>query len=130
MDNTILHLSDIKTGDTCVVVKVQGHGSFRNRIMEMGFVKGETVRVIKNAPLRDPIEYEVMGSHLSLRRSEARLVEVIMVASEDSGNYNGTLEEITFNDKVNQRARTINVALVGNPNCGKTSLYNRMTGKH
>ncbi|MGL5681910.1 MAG: ferrous iron transport protein B [Marinifilaceae bacterium] len=130
MDNTILRLSDIKTGQECVVVKVHGHGSFRNRIMEMGFVKGETVKVIKNAPLRDPIEYEVMGSHISLRRSEARLIEVVMVAEPEIDTYNGTLEDNTLHDRVKQRAHTINVALVGNPNCGKTSLYNRLTGKH
>ena len=68
MENNFLNLADIPTGKECVIVKVHGHGSFRNRIVEMGFVKGETVSVIKNAPLHDPIEYKLMDGHISLRR--------------------------------------------------------------
>ena len=56
MENNYLKLADIPTGEECVIVKVHGHGSFRNRIVEMGFVRGEKVTVIKNAPLHDPIE--------------------------------------------------------------------------
>ena len=72
-----MQLSDLKTGQCGVIVKVAGHGGFRRRIVEMGFVKGKTVKVVLNAPLRDPIEYEILGYKISLRREEARLVEVI-----------------------------------------------------
>lgn len=128
MENQYKRLSDIPTGEECVIVKVHGHGSFRHRIVEMGFVKGEKVSVIKNAPLRDPIEYKLMDSHISLRRSEARLIEVVNISSEERENYNGTFTEQDIDKVVTERSKTINIALVGNPNSGKTSFFNRATG--
>lgn len=128
MEDHYMRLSDVPTGEKCVVVKVHGHGSFRNRIVEMGFVKGEQVTVVKNAPLRDPIEYRLMDSHISLRRSEARLIEVVGISEEAREGYNGTFTEEDFDREVTERAKTINIALVGNPNSGKTSLFNRATG--
>lgn len=128
MENRYLCLSDVPTGKECVIVKVHGHGSFRNRIVEMGFVKGESVSVIKNAPLHDPIEYKLMNSHISLRRSEARLIEVVDISNEDREGFNGTFTEEEIARRVTEKSRTINIALVGNPNCGKTSFFNRATG--
>ncbi|MDR1756846.1 MAG: ferrous iron transport protein B [Culturomica sp.] len=132
MDQKFLKLSDIPTGNECLVVKVHGHGSFRNRIIEMGFVKGEKVTVIKNAPLKDPIEYKLMDCHLSLRRSEADLIEVMDVtdhaAPDDTALYNGTLPGDSFKEIIRTHAHTVNVALVGNPNSGKTSFFNRAAG--
>lgn len=128
MENDYLKLSEIPTGEECVIVKVHGHGSFRNRIVEMGFVRGEKVIVIKNAPLHDPIEYKLMEGHISLRRSEARLIEVVRVAPVDAEGYNGTFTEAEIARQVSEKSRTINIALVGNPNCGKTSFFNRATG--
>lgn len=128
MENQYKRLSDIPTGEECVIVKVHGHGSFRNRIVEMGFVKGEKVTVIKNAPLRDPIEYKLMDSHISLRRSEARLIEVVNISLEERGGYNGTFTEEEIARVITERSKTINIALVGNPNSGKTSFFNRATG--
>lgn len=128
MENNYLNLADIPTGKECVVVKVHGHGSFRNRIVEMGFVKGEKVTVIKNAPLRDPIEYKLMDGHLSLRRSEARLIEVVPTSGILQEGFNGTFTEEELAREVSERSHTINIALVGNPNCGKTSFFNRATG--
>ncbi|MDE6877715.1 MAG: ferrous iron transport protein B [Odoribacter sp.] len=133
MKNHFLRLSDIPTGEACVIVKVHGHGSFRNRIVEMGFVKGEKVTVIKNAPLRDPIEYKIMDGHLSLRRSEAELIEVMNLTGltgedmKDSG-YNGTFQDEAAEEVLREKTNTIEIALVGNPNCGKTSFFNRATG--
>ena len=72
-----MRLSELKTGERGVIVKVNGHGGFRKRIIEMGFVKGNKVKVILNAPLRDPIEYEIIGYKVSLRREEASKIEVI-----------------------------------------------------
>lgn len=128
MENQYKRLSDIPTGEECVIVKVHGHGSFRNRIVEMGFVKGEKVTVIKNAPLRDPIEYKLMDSHISLRRSEARLIEVVNISLEEREGYNGTFTEEDIARVITERSKTINIALVGNPNSGKTSFFNRATG--
>jgi ferrous iron transport protein B len=97
--------------------------------MEMGFVRGEKVRVIKNAPLRDPIEYEIMQSHVSLRRIEAQHIEVVPLTDEtaESYSFNGTITEETTRI-LGERGKTISVALVGNPNCGKTSFFNHATG--
>lgn len=131
MEHQYLKLSEIQSGEECIIVKVHGHGSFRNRIVEMGFVKGEKVTVIKNAPLRDPIEYKLMDSHISLRRSEARLIEVVNISSQNETtgeDYNGTFLDETVEETIRERSRTINIALVGNPNCGKTSFFNRATG--
>ena len=122
-------LADVKTGEYCVIVRITGHGSFRHRLMEMGFVRGEKVKVIRNAPLRDPIEYEIMGGHVSLRRIEAQRVEVVPVTEEIANNYSfhGTVTEET--ERILGRAgKHIRVALVGNPNCGKTSFFNHVTG--
>lgn len=133
MEDGFLSLADIPTGNECVIVKVYGHGSFRNRIVEMGFVKGEKVTVIKNAPLRDPIEYKLMDGHISLRRSEAELIEVMDITgkrteSSETCNYNGTFTDETVENVFREKTSTIEVALVGNPNCGKTSFFNRATG--
>ena len=113
MENNYLKLADIPTGEECVIVKVHGHGSFRNRIVEMGFVKGEKVTVIKNAPLHDPIEYKLMDGHISLRRSEARLIEVVCTSSIDQEGYNGTFTEDEIAREISEKSRTINIALVG-----------------
>ena len=71
-----MRLSEISTGESAVVVKLLGHGAFRKRLIEMGFVKGQEIKVLLNAPLKDPIKYSIMGYELSLRRQEAELIEV------------------------------------------------------
>lgn len=125
----VLTLADVKTGEYGVIVRITGHGSFRHRLMEMGFVRGEKVKVIRNAPLRDPIEYEIMQGHVSLRRVEARRVEVVPVTEEVANSYlfHGTVTEETERI-LGKEGKKINVALVGNPNCGKTSFFNHATG--
>lgn len=124
-------LSEMPTGSRCVILKVHGHGGFRHRILEMGFVRGETVQVLRNAPLLDPVEYEVMGSHVSLRRSEAANIEVVSLeaGAHPDNLYHGTIEEHVAQE-VEQKSHELTVALVGNPNCGKTSFFNYATGLH
>ena len=135
-----MKLSELKTGERGVIVKVNGHGGFRKRIIEMGFVRGSRVKVILNAPLRDPIEYEIIGYKISLRREEAAKIEVIseteakeMLSERESLPAIETDEEWIereMNTLVEERRKTIKVALVGNPNCGKTSLFNMASGSH
>ncbi len=108
-----MKLSDLNTGGTGVIVKVGGQGNFRKRLIEMGFIPGKKVNTILNAPLKDPIEYEIMGYKVSLRRDEAALIEICSEEDYNAGK-NGS----------------IRVALVGNPNCGKTSLFNLASGSH
>ncbi len=126
-------LSDLTNGQEAVIVKVRGHGAFRRRILEMGFVKGKKVTVIKNAPLNDPIEYQILEYKVSLRRSEAELIEVVTV--EDAmrsveNTYHGTLDEDILRMAVAEKRKEIHIALVGNPNCGKTSLFNHASGSY
>ncbi|MDR2083675.1 MAG: ferrous iron transport protein B [Bacteroidales bacterium] len=122
-------LADITTKKSCVIIKVHGHGGFRHRVMELGFVKGVEVTVIKNAPLLDPIEYELMNTHVSLRRSEAERIEVMELQDsvESDANYNGIIIE-DIEHQIKEKTKTISVALVGNPNSGKTSFFNHATG--
>ncbi len=130
MENKI-YLSQLDTGSKAIITKVLGHGSFRKRITEMGFVKGKTVTVIKNAPLQDPVEYEILGYNVSLRKSEAALIEVVWELLENAlqnEDYNGTLIDDRLKTTFGEKSKTINIALVGNPNCGKTSLFNYASG--
>ncbi len=135
-----MRLSELKTGEKGVIIKVLGHGGFRKRIVEMGFIKGKTVEVILNAPLKDPIKYKVLGYEISLRRQEAEMIEVVSeeeaVLHLPEKDYTQNQKELTHCDDEDLRRvalgkrRTINVALVGNPNCGKTTLFNIASGAH
>ena len=133
-----MRLSELNTGEKGVIVKVLGHGGFRKRIVEMGFIKGKTVEVILNAPLKDPIKYRLLDYEISLRRQEAEMIEVVseQEARTTQSPYHGSItEEITVPEAemvalTKGKRRTINVALVGNPNCGKTSLFNIASGAH
>ncbi len=126
-----MKLEELKESSRAVIIKVKGRGAFRKRITEMGFVKGETVTVVKNAPLRDPVEYTVMGYEVSLRRSEAELIEVLSeteALSIESSPFQGTLGTNNLKKSARAKHKKILVALVGNPNCGKTTLFNHASG--
>lgn len=133
-----MRLSELRTGEKGVIVKVLCHGGFRKRIVEMGFIKGKTVEVILNAPLKDPIKYRLLGYEISLRRQEADMIEVIseQEARTMQNPYHGSItEDVPVSESelvalAKGKRRTINVALVGNPNCGKTSLFNIASGAH
>lgn len=148
-----MKLSELKTGEKGVIIKVLGHGGFRKRIIEMGFIKGQVVEVLLNAPLRDPVKYKIMGYEVSLRHNEATMIEIISVEEarkqeeeEKKRNHDECIDNSLVNDDIDdecleftatrlhnaamKKRRIINVALVGNPNCGKTSLFNYISGAH
>ena len=133
-----MRLSELRTGEKGVIVKVLGHGGSRKRIVEMGFIKGKTVEVILNAPLKDPIKYRLLSYEISLRRQEADMIEVVseQEARTMQNPYHGSItEDVPVSESelvalAKGKRRTINVALVGNPNCGKTSLFNIASGAH
>ena len=129
-----MKLSDLQTGESAIILKVLGHGGFRKRILEMGFVAGQKVEVLLNAPLKDPVKYSIMGYEVSLRRSEASLIEVMTEKEAESqlelSHAEGTSEFETIDDVITHNKNIINVALVGNPNSGKTSLFNAISGGH
>ena len=148
-----MKLSELKTGDKGVIVKVLGHGGFRKRIIEMGFIKGQTVEVLLNAPLQDPVKYKVMGYEVSLRHNEASMIEIMSIEEakaqeeeekdktvldidkerieeEEDKGASQTISDTKLHKAAMKKRRIINVALVGNPNCGKTSLFNYISGAH
>ncbi len=128
-----MKLSELKEGEVGIIIKVKGHGNFRKRIIEMGFVRGKEIKVVRYAPLKDPIEYQIMGYEVSLRKSEAELIEVERkngyIKPEPEQTEVSLLEaQEGFRERIKEKTHTINVALVGNPNCGKTTLFNIITG--
>ncbi len=131
-------LAELQTGQKAMITKVKGRGVFRRRIMDMGFIHGKVVTVIKSAPLRDPIEYEILGYNVSLRHAEAELIEVVLLENFVVG-VKVPAPDFPVRDEVPAFAGmtsapgssefgflpdNIEVALVGNPNCGKTSIFN------
>ena len=138
-----MKLSELQTGEKAVIVRVHGHGSFRKRLIEMGFIQGKEVTVVLNAPLKDPIEYEIIGYRISLRREEADQIEVVNDAEAREAlvsdeHLQGLPEDMAERERLDkalahlaeERHRVIRIALVGNPNCGKTSLFNIASGAH
>ncbi|MFR9649495.1 MAG: ferrous iron transport protein B [Rikenellaceae bacterium] len=130
-----MKLSELNKGEKATITKVLGHGAFRRRIMEMGFVRGKEVTSLHDAPLRDPVVYNIMGYEVSLRVSEAELIEVISsneVAASvaQSEDVSPIISDEIIAQVVDKSAKHINIALVGNPNSGKTSLFNMASGGH
>ncbi len=128
-----MRLSDLKPGQTGVIIKILGHGAFRKRVMEMGFVRGREVRMVLNAPLQDPIKYALMDYEVSLRRAEAHLIEVQLLEEWEAAEVQPDAQTDFHDEETSDRLRKdkiINIALIGNPNCGKTSLFNRVSGAH
>lgn len=142
-----MRLSELKTGERGVIVKVMGHGGFRKRIVEMGFIRGKIVTVLLNAPLQDPVKYQIMGYEISLRHTEAAMIEIIpadkaqKLEEEEAKKLGMTnisqaeddepqLTDEMLHKAAIEKSHTINVALIGNPNCGKTSLFNFVSGAH
>jgi len=131
-----IYLSDLKNGEEAIILKVRGHGAFRNRIVEMGFVKGKRVKVIKSAPLQDPIEYKILDYNVSLRKSESAMIEVIRLDGNadmyehDNEQYKSVVDDEGIKQGQGERGKEINVVFVGNPNSGKTTVYNFASGSH
>lgn len=126
-----MNLSQLTDTQKGIIIKVRGHGAFRKRITEMGFIKGKEVTVIKNAPLKDPVEYQIMGYDVSLRRSEAALIDVITpqeVKDRSINGFEGVIDEDILKTSAHHKGKNIRLALVGNPNAGKTTLFNYASG--
>ncbi|MBQ0142272.1 MAG: ferrous iron transport protein B [Prevotellaceae bacterium] len=132
-----MKLSDLQTGQSGVIVKVYGHGGFRKRIVEMGFIRGTLVESILNAPLNDPVKYKLMDYEVSLRRAEAELIEIVSQDEAEDWLMRGQAQPslpVETHDILRsiaeEKSKNINVVFVGNPNCGKTSLFNIAGNAH
>lgn len=129
-----MRLSELKEGHEGYVVKILGHGAFRKRLTEMGFVRGRLVRNVLSAPLKDPVKYSLMGYEVSLRRSEAQMVEIVDAAEGELPESAAQGPAVAANEASDllpaavRNGKTINIALIGNPNCGKTSMFNSLSG--
>lgn len=138
-----MKLSELKIGEKALIVRVGGTGQFRKRILEMGFVQGKEVSMVQGAPMADPIQYRILGYDVSLRRVDAEEIEVELFSQDDSAislkeeqDEQGQqtvlvpLEPLSSRTQKSHTFKTLRVALVGNPNCGKTSLFNQASGSH
>ncbi|MFA5463621.1 MAG: ferrous iron transport protein B [Dysgonamonadaceae bacterium] len=138
-----MRLSELHTGEKAYIIKVNGSGAFRKRLLEMGFVRGQEIKSILNAPLKDPIKYNIMEYEVSLRRSEAVMIEISMVKQDIPPHErpipeNDRVEDIAERQKrataspsdQQKDSKKISVALVGNPNSGKTSIFNIASSSH
>lgn len=124
-------LFDLNLGERAIITKVKGRGAFRKRIIEMGFIVGKEIIVVKKAPFKDPVEYNIMGYNVSLRNTEAKLVEVISdkkIKELKKIDYSGVIDDELFQKAATRRGKNINIAFVGNPNSGKTTLFNFASG--
>lgn len=134
-------LNDLKEGQQAIILKIRGRGTFRHRIIELGFVRGQTVRVLRSAPLKDPVVFRILDSEVSLRRAEASQIEVLVCSMEEAREYAALKPARTFEkdrchgnpqedplEKKLDSSSVIEVCMVGNPNTGKTSLYNALSG--
>jgi len=125
----LIKLSDLKKGDRGRIERVAGDERFRKRIAELGFVTGVEVESIRKAPFKDPGAYLVKGAHISLRNTEARKIEVTITpkGQEDNGKNSKFISSHGSSRKMDIPSpgkKVIEIALVGNPNCGKTSVFN------
>lgn len=126
-----MKLSELRIGEKAIITKVRGRGAFRKRILEMGFVPGKEIQAIKKAPLNDPVEYRIMGYDVSLRNSEADLIDVVVNysgATSDDSKYSGVIDKEGLKTNGKNKEKQITIALVGNPNSGKTTIFNYASG--
>ena len=136
-----MKLSELQPGQTARILRVGGSGAFRKRILEMGFLRGKEVTMLQAAPMKDPLYFRVMGYNVSMRINEAKLIQIELIephelesaTQEENLIQSSTCEreksELAIVDKVHKRP-TIRVVLVGNPNCGKTTIFNAASGAH
>ena len=134
-------LNDLTEGQQAMILKIRGRGTFRHRIIELGFVRGQMVRVLRSAPLKDPVVFRILDSEVSLRRAEATQIEVLVCTPAEAQEYaalqpfymqekdkcHGNPQENPLEKKLDSHS-VIEVCMVGNPNTGKTSLYNALSG--
>ena len=138
-----MKLSELKPGESAVITKVGGSGSLRQHFLDMGLIPDAKLTLIKLAPMGDPMEFMVHGYELSIRKDDAAEIdcekaeadkEEIKPFFRDSQDHPGLGEEGKYHEKKGETPlkddETITFALAGNQNCGKTTLFNQLTGSN
>lgn len=137
-------LRQLETGKTAIIDSVGGTGALRQHLLDMGLIPGERVKIVKYAPMGDPMELLIHGYELTIRIKDAENIEVTPVEDVDEINpgkrlrkkipHPGLGEGGIFHDKSEEQElpadTVITFALAGNQNCGKTTVFNRLTGSN
>ena len=140
----ILKLSELKTGESAVIQNVGGQGELRQHFLDMGIIPGAEVTLVKFAPMGDPMELQVHGYELTLRLSEAEKIQIQKISERSNkheriqkihtSNHPGLGEDGKYHLKGDgtplPKGTLLSFALVGNQNCGKTTLFNQLTGSN
>ena len=136
-------LKELEIGKSAVVTVVGGEGALRQHFLDMGVIPGAKVKVVKLAPMGDPMELRVHGYELTLRLADAAQIQVEPVEEttvsegkkkKRKAEHPGLGEEGRFHSKEDENPlpddELLTYALVGNQNCGKTTLFNQLTGSN
>ncbi|WP_026516320.1 ferrous iron transport protein B [Butyrivibrio sp. MC2021] len=138
-------LKDVKINESAIVTEVGGEGALRQHFLDMGVIPGARVKVVKYAPLGDPVELRIHGYELTLRLADAEKIQVVKTKEADDENVRKAVEGNTYShpgfgeggkyhDKKHENPlpsdTVLTYALVGNQNSGKTTLFNRLTGSN
>ena len=137
-----MKLNELKVAKSAVITKVSGQGALRQHFLDMGMVPGAEITLVKTAPMGDPLEYQIHGYELTLRLAEAEKIEIEPIAKrsrshtginrEQNIDHPGLGEDRKYHSKKDEKPLDDDVvltyALVGNQNCGKTTLFNQLTG--
>ncbi len=140
----ILKLSELKTGESAVIQNVGGQGELRQHFLDMGIIPGAEVTLVKFAPMGDPMELQIHGYELTLRLSEAEKIQIQRITERSNkheriqkihtSNHPGLGEDGKYHLKGEgtplPKGTLLSFALVGNQNCGKTTLFNQLTGSN
>ena len=149
-------LNELQIGKTARILNVGGKGALRQHFLDMGVIPGTNVTLVKLAPMGDPMELRVHGYELTLRRDDAKKIEIVELAAEekvDENNNTGDSDKKTetsaekknslhpglgeggkYHVKADEKplppGTKLTFALAGNQNCGKTTLFNQLTGSN
>ncbi|MCR5778645.1 MAG: ferrous iron transport protein B [Lachnospiraceae bacterium] len=137
-------LRDIEIGQTALITKVGGEGALRQHFLDMGMIPGAEVTIVKYAPMGDPVELMIHGYELTLRLDDAAKIEVIHASDHEKLPNVKPLSKKTSHPGLGEGGKyhkkgsgdplpadtTLTFALVGNQNCGKTTLFNQLTGSN
>ena len=140
----VLKLSELKVGESAVIQNVGGQGELRQHFLDMGIIPGAEVTLVKFAPMGDPMELQVHGYELTLRLAEADKIQIQKIIERSNkheriqkihtSNHPGLGEDGKYHLKGDgtplPKGTLLSFALVGNQNCGKTTLFNQLTGSN